>query len=213
MDGRLALQLRPLRHSPLAFGPPPAEKELPGEPDNDRTEPAWTPLQTDPIVGTRLAPHRRRYPPRFVTRMSEEPMRRFLKIFVTVVILAGGFVAYLLHQPSGPQQGLSSGPPAIQPRQTNDGDLIVGKGEYAWVRQFDDQGKLSSRFRAQKWDPQKNGLVKVTRPEAELYVKGKGDARARISIQGTDGEVVTESLPEASQADSPLDPKNMSGTT
>src|SRR3954470_15758309 len=101
-------------------------------------------------------------------------MRRFLKIFITVVILAAAFVGYLLYQPGPARQAGLTVTPTVQGLNSNEGDLIVGKGENAWVRQFDDQGRLSSRFRAQKWDPQKNGLVKVTRPEAELFVKGKG---------------------------------------
>src|SRR5687768_7517880 len=121
---------------------------------------------------------------------------RFLKIFITVLVLAGAFAAYLVYQPGAAQQSGTYTPPTVQALQTNAGNLIVGQGQNAWVRQFDEEGHLSSRFRAAKWDPMGNGLLKVTKPEAELYVRGKDNARAKITIQGTDGEVVMDGLPE-----------------
>src|SRR5687767_11093593 len=111
-------------------------------------------------------------------------MRSFLKIFVTAVVLACGFAGYLLYQPKSALQSSKSTPPSVQRLRANKGDALVGGGEAGWVRQFDDAGALSSRFRLQEWEQQENGLIHVIRPEAEFYFKGKGDARAKVVIQG-----------------------------
>src|SRR5437867_3582917 len=136
-------------------------------------------------------------------------MRSFLKIFLTVVVLSSGFVGYVLWQPAAAKRTEATRPPEVQPRHQPHGDAIVGGGEQGWVRQFDNAGNLSSRFRLHEWEPPENGLIHVTRPEAEFYFKGKSDARAKVTVQGADGEVTAETLPGAGQADSPLDPKSV----
>ena len=134
-------------------------------------------------------------------------MRSSLKILISVVVLGGLFVSYLLWQPPAAPRTATNRPPP-QAIQQNEGDLLVGEGENAWVRQFDDQGRLASRFRAEKWEPQKDGLVRVVRPEAELYLKGaKNKPRSRVTIAGDEGEVIVSSLPGAGAAETPLDSK------
>src|SRR3954468_7649972 len=140
-------------------------------------------------------------------------MRSFLKIFLTMLVLACAFVGYLMFQPKATRQVGAMRAPEVQPLHSTKGDAIIGGGEQGWVRQFDQFGNLSSRCRLTEWEPPENGLVHVIKPEAELYFKGKGDARARVSITGVDGEVTAESLPGAGQADSPLDPKNANAVT
>lgn len=136
-------------------------------------------------------------------------MRTFLKIFVTFVVLAGGFAAYLIWQPPSAVQTQAGKRVAPQTLQRGEGGLI-GEGYNAWVRQFDEEGRLASRFRAEKWEPEKNGLVRVIRPEAELILKGGKDKdgkekpRPRVTIRGDHGQVVVESLPDAAAADKPL---------
>src|SRR5437868_8386384 len=145
-------------------------------------------------------------------------MRTFLKIFVTAVILIGGFVAYVAYQPASTTRAVATSRPAIQPLTRNDGEMLIGDGVNAWIRQFDDEGRLASRFRAEKWEPQKNGLVKVVHPEAELYLKGgkekdgKDKSRPRVTIRGDDGEVTLQSLPDSSVADKPLSPNQGSAS-
>ena len=136
-------------------------------------------------------------------------MRTFLKIFLTVVVLAGAFVAYIVFQPASAARQAATRP-APQVLKRNAEGMIIGEGENAWVRQFDDEGRLASRFRAEKWEPQKNGLVRVIRPEAELLLKGGRDKdgkerpRPLVRIRGDDGEVVVQSLPDAAATDKPL---------
>jgi len=139
-------------------------------------------------------------------------MRSFLKIFLTMLVLSCAFAGYLLLQPKAARQTGAIRAPEVQPLHSR-GDAIIGGGEQGWVRQFDQFGNLSSRFRLTEWEPPENGLVHVIKPEAELYVKGKGDARARISITGADGQVTAESLPGAGATDSPLDSKNANAVT
>ena len=91
-------------------------------------------------------------------------MRTFLKIFITGLVLAGAFVGYLVFQPQAAIQSLATSRPVAQPLKKTEGGTLIGEGENAWVRQFDDFGNLSSRFRAQTWEPQKSGLVRVVRP-------------------------------------------------
>lgn len=136
-------------------------------------------------------------------------MRTFLKLFVTLILLAGGFAAYLVFQPQSSVLKTSIRP-APQALTRNAAGLLIGEGENAWVRQFDAEGRLASRFRAEKWEPEKNGLVRVTRPEAELILKGGKDKDGRekprplVRIRGDDGEVVVRSLPDAASADKPI---------
>jgi hypothetical protein len=132
-------------------------------------------------------------------------MRTFLKIFITVVVLAGVFVGYILFQPASAVNSQVTTRPVAQPLTKSESGLLIGEGENAWVRQFDEQGRLASRFRAGKWEPQKSGLVRVVKPEAELFLKAKkGKPRPLVIITGDDGEVVVQSLPDAAQADTTL---------
>jgi hypothetical protein len=139
-------------------------------------------------------------------------MRTLLKIFVTALVLAGAFVAYVVFQPVSVRQSAATSRPSAQPLTRSGSNSLIGEGQNAWVRQFDEEGRLASRFRAEKWEPEKGGLVRVTRPEAELYLKGgkdkdgKDKPRPRVTIRGDDGEVVVQGLPEASSADKPLAP-------
>src|SRR5688572_14247493 len=116
-------------------------------------------------------------------------MRSFLKIFLTFVVLAGGFGVYVWLQPPKAAATATSRP-AVGPLVRSESGLLIGEGENAWVRQFDQEGRLSSRFRAARWEPQKSGLVRVIRPEAELLLKGGTDEqgndkpRPRVTISG-----------------------------
>lgn len=135
-------------------------------------------------------------------------MRSFLKIFLTVIVLAAAFVGYLLYQPGAAVRSEARKTPTVQRLRDNRSDLLVGSGESGWVRQFDDAGNLSSRFRVQAWDPRENGPIYVTQPEAELFFQARDKSLGRISIQGTDGEVVVDGMPGAGANEGPLDPKN-----
>ena len=135
-------------------------------------------------------------------------MRTFLKILITVVVIVGGFVVYLVTQPASALRSTATSRPVVPPFQQNNAGLLISQGENAWVRQFDEQGRLASRFRAAKWEPQKSGLVRVVRPEAELFLKaGKGKPRPLVIITGDDGEVVVQSLPDVAHADATLGAK------
>jgi hypothetical protein len=136
-------------------------------------------------------------------------MRTFLKIFITLVVVAGAFIAYLSTQPAAALRGPTSRP-APQPMLRGTEGMLIAEGSNAWVRQFDDEGRLSSRFRADKWEPEKGGLVRVLRPEAELFLKagkdkdGRDKPRAMVRIRGDNGEVVVQSLPDAAATEKPL---------
>jgi len=141
-------------------------------------------------------------------------MRTFLKLFLTLLALAGAFVAYLVYQPGSRARALATSRPAPMPLRNSAGGMVIGEGDNAWVRQFDDEGRLSSRFRAERWDPQKNGLVRVFRPEAELLLKsgkdkdGHDKPRPLVHIRGDDGEVVLQNVPDAGATDKPLAASN-----
>jgi len=145
-------------------------------------------------------------------------MRTFLKIFVTLVVVACGFVAYVMTQPASALRGPTSRPAPMALKPGAEG-MVIGEGENAWVRQFDEEGRLSSRFRAEKWEPEKGGLVRVTRPEAELFLKagkdkdGKDKPRPMVRIRGDDGEVMVQSLPDAMATEKPLASSNGAPTS
>ena len=126
-------------------------------------------------------------------------MRSILLIFLTLVIIAGGFFAYLWFQPSPTPQGYA-GPtsepvvliPASRPAQVPDPNLMGGGGTSTdvYIKTIDEKtGQLSNEFRATRFEPQKDGTVDVTAPEAKFYLS-KSDNGQVLVIRGRTGKVV-----------------------
>jgi hypothetical protein len=119
-------------------------------------------------------------------------VRSVILIVATSVILVCGFAVYWLMQPS--PIATSTAPrgeaPVVRPLERGERSGIIGAGEGAWAYQYDDRGRLASRFRAARYEPREAGTFGVSRPVAELFLNGGQVLR----IAGETGEVT---FPEA----------------
>src|SRR5690348_10298148 len=107
-------------------------------------------------------------------------MRSILLIFLTLVLIAGGFFAYLWFQPTATtatSNGPTSAPvvlvPASRPVEAPDPKVMGGGGTSTniYIKTIDEKtGELSNEFRAVKFEPRKDGTVDVTEPEAKFYL-------------------------------------------
>jgi lipopolysaccharide export system protein LptA len=100
-------------------------------------------------------------------------MRSVVLLIVTLVLLAGGLALFLNFQSAPP--AVRNGPPASTTppslaSTTQDGEHILGPGENVWIQTYDkDSGALLNEFRAERYEPPKNDVVHVARPEARFY--------------------------------------------
>ena len=125
-------------------------------------------------------------------------MRSVLLIFAAIVLAGVGFFVYLWTQPavSGSAtagrnaSNLETIGPTSRPSEIPDAQQMVGRGERVWLKTYDDQtGLLSQEFRAARYDPQKDGTVHVTEPEARFYL-GRQEPRELLIVRGKHGRVI-----------------------
>ncbi len=121
-------------------------------------------------------------------------MRTLLLVIATVVVLAACAGVYLWMQPPPPprataMQRLTTRPsvPIAPPATTGESRPVLQSGEDVWIKTYDEKtGLLASQFRASRYDPQPDGAVNVTTPEAEFFFP---DGRI-VRMQGTHGRVI-----------------------
>src|SRR5439155_10745945 len=125
-------------------------------------------------------------------------VRTYILIFVTILLIAGGFFAYTWLQPAATKKPARAlGPITRQERPPATQTLRgLGVGESAWVKKYE-KGELASQFRGERYEPQPDGTVHVTRPEAEFF---SSDGSQRIRIQGVTGNVVVPTTPQGKSA-------------
>src|SRR5262249_34888976 len=120
-------------------------------------------------------------------------MRSFLIILATLVAVGAGFFVYLWMQGGGSAAGpIAQRPilPATKPTGPAAPDPVIRAGSGPWVKAFDDRtGLISQEFRAAKYEPQRDGTVKVTEPEAKFYL-GRAEPRQLIVVRGARGRVI-----------------------
>ncbi len=133
-------------------------------------------------------------------------MKTFLSILATFALIVGLFLGYTMLQTGNTVVDPHSAdhPDAIA---TPDGNrqAIVGQGEDAWVEMRDADWRVTSRFRAGQYDPQKDGRVRVTAPEAVFFLS---DGQ-RLRIRGKTGLVAMNRLPEPGEDPRSLGPRQM----
>jgi len=121
-------------------------------------------------------------------------MRSFLLICATILCLAIAFVAYLWFQPAvanRPIAKLLSSHPTSRPQATT---KISGLGTVhsGWIVKIDPKtGEIASRFRGDRYDPQKDNTVFVEHPQSEFFGSG---GKQRIFIDGKTGHVVVSNV-------------------
>jgi hypothetical protein len=129
-------------------------------------------------------------------------MRRILLILVTLLLLGGGFYLYLSVQKPPPQEARPRGfaettMPSLAPPSTGPAVVGVGSGTDVAVKVFDRKtGALSYQFIAERYDPQADGSVNVTRPHARFYL-GNGKV---VALRGVDGRITMENAAANAQA-------------
>jgi hypothetical protein len=119
-------------------------------------------------------------------------MRTVWLILGTVLTIALATALYTWFQPkavhhaSVVQRLASEAPTAQAPPRITDSSSIVQSGDDVWVKVPDKTGQLAWQFRSSRYDPQPDGSINVTKPQAEFYFAG-GQI---VSIRGTHGHVV-----------------------
>jgi hypothetical protein len=132
-------------------------------------------------------------------------MRTVLLLLGTIVLLAGGFVGYWFFQrPDATHVPGASEAARHKPMPIEKGDsaTVVHGGKNVWLSQFDQSYRLSSRFRAEDFNPQKEGYIRVTKPEAHFFMRGG----QWIRVTGETGDVYVNNMPE--KGDDPFSSAN-----
>ncbi|QOV87476.1 hypothetical protein [Humisphaera borealis] len=134
-------------------------------------------------------------------------MRTALIMFGVLLLSAGGFYLYLSMQAPTPRLNpkTETGPRAPLVMKA-DADTVgdVGPGARPWVKVYDTERRLSYRFRAEEYAPERAGRIDVKNPEAEFFQYVRDDTEPtgirtqRIKLVGKTGEVEIQQGPQAS---------------
>src|SRR3954469_4260519 len=126
-------------------------------------------------------------------------MRSFVLIFATVVVLVAGFCVYAYFQPARaarPAKTLSATMPTPAERPRLDQSLHgIGSGDKGWLIKYDEKGDLASKSRGEHYEPQKDGTVNVTQPQADFFMSDNGVPQ-RLRVEGSRGNVVMDLPPD-----------------
>ena len=118
-------------------------------------------------------------------------MRTFLIIFLTLVLLGGGFAAYVsMQKPTGEAAGEIAGRRRRAPQRTalDDAERARDRQRRQPVGQAVRERRARRRNSAASGSEPKGGdVVLVTRPQAEFFT---GDGTQRLRIEGASGEVI-----------------------
>src|SRR5205809_7356347 len=123
-------------------------------------------------------------------------MRSAILILVTLALIGGGFFVYTLFQPNGSKKPTRTLVPVTRQPYSAATQSLRGLqvGESVWVKRYDARtGELSSQFKGDRYEPQKDGTVHVEKPQAEFF---SNDGRQRIRVEGVTGNVVMNLPPE-----------------
>lgn len=118
-------------------------------------------------------------------------MRSYILVILSALVLGGLFVFVWTMQPQAKQalkEPVRTAPPELTNRQ---GYGPIKPGELVWIKQYDRNGQLSSRFSGDQYLPQADGTVKVTNPRAEFFLAN----HQRLQVEGVDGNVVMKDVP------------------
>ncbi|MGD0464732.1 MAG: hypothetical protein ABSB74_19785 [Tepidisphaeraceae bacterium] len=130
-------------------------------------------------------------------------MRKFLPIFLSLILLVGAFIAYFRSQPKfGGLIGENKSPDYFAP-VSGDQNALIKAGTGAWVKQFDQKGQLYYQFKSDYYDPQPDGTVKVTHPVIQFFLS---DSQV-LQIEGEDGNIrFAPGTDKGVMSNSPTDP-------
>jgi len=116
-------------------------------------------------------------------------MRTFLIIFLTLILIGGGFAVYVsMQKPTAkrPSKSLATAARPVRAASTTQSVHGIGSVDNPWVKRFEN-GELTSQFRSERSEPKGGDVVLVTRPQAEFFT---GDGAQRLRVEGASGEVI-----------------------
>src|SRR5687768_1223652 len=115
-------------------------------------------------------------------------MRTFLIIFITLIVLGGGFALYVSLQDRPAKRPQKSIATAARAQRSTTTQSLHGLGsvDNPWVKRFE-KGELASQFRSERSVPRGGDVVEVTRPQAEFFTS---DGAQRLRVEGATGEVI-----------------------
>ncbi len=137
-------------------------------------------------------------------------MRSIVLTIIVLVALAGAFAAFLfVTEAPEPRQIGGATPSSTQPSatraamppppSTQAAESVVGTGQDVWIQYFDRvTGNLVNEFKADRYDPPKDGVVHVINPEGRFY-SSTGEV---LVISARDGEVI---MPEQTRRSDRMD--------
>src|SRR4051794_8131002 len=100
-------------------------------------------------------------------------MKTSFKILIALAIISGAFAVYFFTMANtNVAKDIVKPVEKAQKRPEGDGG-VLNRGEKAWVSQYDPNGQLSYRFNAFNYTPQNDGTILVSKPEAEMFLKGR----------------------------------------
>lgn len=119
-------------------------------------------------------------------------MRTLMLALVTVLLLVGGFFVYQMVQSTPAVPGTKKAATTAVAASPAAGDGVkigaVGAGQGVWAMKYDRNTALPMlRFRADDYQPQADGRVKVDQPKADFYIGS--DRKRIIHIEGQTGWV------------------------
>jgi hypothetical protein len=118
-------------------------------------------------------------------------IRSLLYSLATLAVLIGAFLLYWRMQPAttagnpaggGGASGSATAPTTAPTEATQ---LMIGRGENAWLNSFDDRGRLASQFTAAQYAPQPDQSFKAVRPVWVFYL----DDGQFMAVAGDTGTV------------------------
>src|SRR4051812_15722842 len=102
-------------------------------------------------------------------------MRSVLLLLGTAVLLGGGVAPYLLMQPGDVAKMSGDGAATTRhsalPIDPSESTYTVRGAKGAWLKRFDESRHQTSQFRGDDFVPQKDGSVRVKKPEAHFFLK------------------------------------------
>jgi hypothetical protein len=122
-------------------------------------------------------------------------MRSYVLVILSALGLAGLFFGYWMWQPASLKVGPGEVTQLPVPPPPKPGSVVFREGQLVWLKRYDKNGQLLSRFSSDQYVPQPDGTIHVTNPVAEFFLAN----HQHIEIHGDDGNVVAKDVPRITQ--------------
>ncbi|HSZ55105.1 MAG TPA: hypothetical protein VK797_05560 [Tepidisphaeraceae bacterium] len=127
-------------------------------------------------------------------------MRSTILVIFSAITLAALFIGYWTMQPApATSTSVDSEPVKVGPApKRNDPNQNNGirSGEFAWLKQHDRDGVVSSEFTGDAYHPRPNGTVDVSNPAGIFYLAN----HQRLEVHGKTGNIVLKEVPDPAKS-------------